>query len=184
MNKIWICFLLTGLIASFFLNTTNDVVFNINNLGENTLKVFLKLSFLMLFWNGMFNILKKANIIKFLTKILNKPVSLIFKNVDTSSECFEFIVTNLVANMLGLGTCATVVGIKVIKELDTLNYKNDLIKFILLNISTLCIFPSTIIGIRMSYNTKQEIYLLYILVSIFSFAITLLINKIINIGEK
>lgn len=69
MNKIWICFLLIGLIASFFLSTTNNVVLSINNLGENTLKVFLKLSFLMLFWGGMFNILKKANIIKLLTKI-------------------------------------------------------------------------------------------------------------------
>lgn len=86
--------------------------------------------------------------------------------------------------MLGLGSCATLVGIKVVKELDNLNLKSDLIKFILLNISTLCIFPSTIIGIRMSYDAKQEIYLLYILVSIFSFAITLLINKIINPGEK
>lgn len=184
MNKIWICFLLIGLIASFFLSTTNDVVLSINNLGENTLKVFLKLSFLMLFWGGMFNILKKANIIKLLTKIFQKPVSSIFKNIDTSSECFELIVTNLVANMLGIGSCATLVGIKVVKELDNLNLKSDLIKFILLNISTLCIFPSTIIGIRMSYNAKQEIYLLYILVSIFSFAITLLINKIINPGEK
>ncbi len=184
MNKIWICFLLIGLIASFFLNTTNDVVSSINNLGENSLKVFLKLSFLMLFWNGMFNILKKTNVIKFLTKILHKPVSLIFKNVDSSSECFELIVSNLVANMLGLGSCATVVGIKVVKELDNLKYKNDLIKFILLNISTFCIFPSTIIGIRISYNTKHEIYFLYIFVSIFSFVITLLINKIINPGEK
>ena len=35
--------------------------------------------------------------------------------------------------MLGLGSCATLVGIKVVKELDSLNLKSDLIKFILLN---------------------------------------------------
>lgn len=180
MSKIWIFFLLIGLISSFFLNTTNDVINSINTFGNDTLNIFLKLSFLMLLWNGLFNILKDANVIKYLTKVFKKPCKLLFRKIDCDSECFELIVTNIIANMIGLGSCATVVGIKVVKELDKLNKKDELIKFILINISAFCLFPSTIVGIRMSYNSTFQINHLFIIVSLFSFFITLLFNKIIK----
>ena len=183
MSKIWIVFLLAGLVSSFFLNTTSDVINSINTFGNDTLNVFLKLSFFMLLWNGLFNILKDANVIKHLTIVFKKPCKMLFKNIDSDSECFELIVTNIIANMIGLGSCATVVGIKAVKELDKLNKKDELIKFILINISTLCLFPSTIVGIRMSNNSSYQMYHLFMIVSIFSFFITLLINKIIKEKE-
>jgi spore maturation protein A len=183
MSKIWIIFLVIGLVSSFFLNTTSDVINSINTFGNDTLNVFLKLSFLMLLWNGLFNILKDANVIKYLTKVFKKPCKMLFKNIDSDSECFELIVTNIIANMIGLGSCATVVGIKVVNELDKLNKKDELIKFILINISTLCLFPSTIVGIRLSYNSTFQMNHLFILVSLFSFFVTLLINKIIKEKE-
>ena len=176
MSKIWLFFLLLGIISSFFLGTTGDVINSINTFGNDSLKVFLKLSFLMLLWNGLFNILKDANVIKYLTKIFKKPCSLLFKNIDPNSECFELIVTNIIANMIGLGSCATVLGIKVVKILDEQKKDEELIKFILINISTLCIFPSTIIGIRMANDSSYQMNHLFIIVSLFSFFITILID--------
>ena len=177
MSKIWIFFLLVGIISSFYLGTINEVINSINSIGNESLKVFLRLSFLMLLWNGLFNVLKDANVIKYLTRVFKKPCSLLFKNIDPTSECFELIVANIIANMIGLGSCATVLGIKVIKILDEQNKKEELIKFILINISTLCIFPSTIIGIRMTNNSSYQMNHLFIIVSLFSFFITLLINN-------
>lgn len=178
MSKVWVFFLLIGIISSFFLGTTDEVIKSINMIGNESLKVFLRLSFLMLLWNGLFNVLKDANVIKYLTKVFKKPCSLLFKEIDPTSECFELIVANIIANMIGLGSCATVLGIKVVKILDEENKKEELIKFILINISTLCIFPSTIIGIRMVNNSSYQMNHLFIVVSLFSFFITLFVNNI------
>ena len=97
MSKIWIFFLLVGIISSFYLGTTTEVINSINSIGNESLKVFLRLSFLMLLWNGLFNVLKDANVIKYLTRVFKKPCSFLFKNIDQTSECFELIVANIIA---------------------------------------------------------------------------------------
>ncbi len=178
-----------GIAFSFFNGTHKEVSNVIVNSGMSSLNVFIKLALLMLFWNGLFEIAKDAMVTKSISKLFKRPLSYIFKTVDKDSVCMEYIASNVVSNLLGLGACATPLGFKVMELLQENNVnKNvpsrDMIKFILINISTLSVIPTTIISLRESFNSNCDITFLCMIVSIFSFTITLIIESIINLILK
>lgn len=185
MSKIWFIFLFVGLLFSLISGTYQEVANVIVSSGMDSFKIFLKIALLMFFWNGIFQIAKDLKLTKYITKILKKPLSFIFKNIDKDSLCMEYIASNVASNLLGLGACATPIGFKVMEELQKNNTnKNiatrDMIKFVLINISTLSVIPTTILGFRLNENTKYDVTVLCIFVSLFSFITTLLFETIIN----
>lgn len=189
MNKIWKYLIIIGLITSFILNKEEEVLKSIINSGIESWNLFLKLSLLMLFLNGVFEIAKDAQLTKILTKILKKPLSLLFPKIDQNSLCMEYIATNVVANMLGLGACATSIGLKTMELLKEENQNKEIInrnmiKFVLINISTLSFIPTSILTIRISLNSHFDIIYMSILVSCFSFIITLVIEMIFNFIKR
>ena len=65
----------------------------------------------------------------------------------------SYIVMNMALNMLGAGNGATAFGLKAMNELQTLNRKkdtasNDMIMFLVINISSVQIIPFTMLKIR------------------------------------
>lgn len=185
MSKIWFIFLFVGLLFSLVSGNYQEIANVIVSSGMDSFKIFLKISLLMFFWNGIFEIAKDAKLTKYVTKILKKPLSHVFKSVDKDSLCMEYIASNVAANLLGLGACATPIGFKVMEELQNNNPNKsiatrDMIKFVLINISSLSVIPTTILGLRLNENAKYDVTVLCIIVSLFSFIITLLFEMILN----
>lgn len=187
MNKVWNMLLILGILVSFFTGSVEKLGNVIVNSSLEAFNVFLKIGLLILFWNGIFNIAIKSGLIKNLTKILKKPLHYIFKDIDPESVCMEYICSNIIANMLGLGSAATPLGLKAFEELQKINNKDtpsrSMVKFVLLNISTLTFFPTTIISLRAMSGGANEISLVFlmILVTLFATIITLLLEKILAI---
>lgn len=184
MNKIWNWLLLIGILFSMLTGSIESLGNVIVSSAQNAFNIFLKVALLILFWNGMFNIAIKSGLIKNMVFILKKPLSFIFKNVDPDSICMEYICSNVVANMLGLGSAATPLGLKAFEELQKINNKDypsrDMVKFVLLNISTLTFFPTTIISLRSVSGGKTEmsLVLLMIIVTMIATILTLLFEII------
>jgi spore maturation protein A len=70
------------------------------------------------------------------------------------------ITLNILANILGLGNAATPLGIKAMKELQTLNERKEIISFemmlfVVINTSSLQLIPFTIIGLLAQYGSKN-----------------------------
>ena len=71
----------------------------------------------------------------------------------------EFISSNVAANMLGLGSCATPLGIKAMEELQKENENKTratkkMITLLILNTSGLTLIPETILSLRKMYDAK------------------------------
>jgi spore maturation protein A len=67
---------------------------------------------------------------------------------------------NVAANMLGMDNAATPIGIKAIKELQTLNGQKDtasnaMCMFLALNTSSLTLLPASIIAFRISAHSAR-----------------------------
>ena len=91
----------------------------------------------------------------------------------------------MVANMLGLGSAATPLGLKAFELLQNENKKEyrsrAMMTFVLLNISTLTIFPTTIISLRAMYKgtTEFSFIVVMVLVTLFATIFTIILDRIV-----
>lgn len=191
MNKIWYILIVLGLVICVCTNNVEHVGAVILESGTKTFDVFLKIALLILFWNGIFNIAIQSGMIKHLTNRLRRPLAKLFPEVDPNSLAMEYICSNIVANVLGLGSAATPLGLKAMEELQKENpnkqkANRSMVTFVLLNVSTLTIFPTTIIGLRKAYHGESpfNLILLLILVTVFSTCIAILFDRIFYHFEK
>lgn len=185
MSKIWYILIAIGLVLCIFTGNIENVGAVILESGTNAFNVFLKISLLILFWNGIFNIAIQSGMIKNVTNFLKRPLAKLFPEVQPNSLAMEYICSNIVANILGLGSAATPLGLKAMEELQKMNpnkkkASRPMITFVLLNVSTLTIFPTTIIGMRKAYHGESPVHLilLLIVVTIFSTSVAIILDNL------
>ena len=190
MNKVWTALLVIGIVVSFLTGSIDKLGTVIVESATDAFNIFLKVALLILFWNGVFNIAIQSGLIKNITKLLKKPLSFLFPDVDKDSVCMEYIFSNMVANMLGLGSAATPLGLKAFEMLQNENKKDHpsraMMTFVLLNISTLTLFPTTIISLRAMYKgtTEFSFIVLMILVTLFATIFTILLDRIVYVIQS
>lgn len=191
MNKIWIILIFLGLLISMFTGNFTDMGNLILNSNEKAFSVFLNLSLTMIFWNGIFEIAVKSELIHYVTIILKKPLCLIFPSLKKEDVALELIAGNLIANFLGLGSAATPLGIKTMEELNRINMRKEvasraMITFVLLNASAPTLFPTTIFGLRAlrGAETTPNLFILMIILSFASCLIGIILEKMFYYFSK
>ena len=108
-------------------------------------------------WSGLMNIALSLGITTKLQQMLSPFLSFLFPNLK-NEKAKEYISTNIVANMLGLGWAATPSGLKAMEELQKDNphkdiATNEMCSFLILNISSLQLIPINIIAYRSQYGS-------------------------------
>lgn len=162
INYIWIFLVFFGIFISLFTGKINQLGNIILSSTSDAFNVFLKISFMIVFWNGMFNILKDTGYLKKMSKLLSRILKIFFKELDENSPAMEYISITLLSNILGLGIASTSTGLKAFELLKEEAKENKLpskamVTFIILNITSFTIFPTTIITIRNNFGSVNEI---------------------------
>lgn len=185
MRKMWYILLISGLILCIVTNHYADVASAILDSATDAFDVFLKLSLMMLFWNGIFNIALQSQMIKKMTHLFKKPLHKLFPELTNDSIALEYICGNIIANFLGIGAAGTALGLKAMEELQKENdnkkvASSSMITFVLLNICSFSIFPTALISIRKAYKgiTPIKMIITMVFVSLFSLIVTLVLNKV------
>lgn len=160
VNKIWGFFIVSGIIASIFNGKINIINEAILNSTTSTLDMILKLFPMMALWLGIMNIAKKSGLLDKISKKLNPILKILFPEIKGNHESLNYISSNIIANMAGLGNAATPFGLKAMKSLQSLNKKKDtatrsMITFLVINTSGVTIIPTTIISLRMMYKSSS-----------------------------
>lgn len=119
----------------------------------NGFEISIYLTGALCLWLGILKIGEQGGAIKVLTRIVSPLFSKIFPDVPKNHPAIGSMMMNISANMLGLDNAATPMGLKAMKELQTLNPKpesatNAQIMFLVLNASGLTIIPVSILAMR------------------------------------
>ena len=192
MSILWTVLFFLGIIISIFTGNIKNMSSIILNSTNEALKTFISMSLLIMFWNGIFNIANDSGLISRLGKLLKKPVSKLFPNLDKNSKEMEYVCANLVANILGIGAAATSLGIKAVELIDgntkLNNYqkKTSINTFITINVCTLSMFPLNIISIRNSFGgvTDCSLVIVMIICSTFAFVVGILLDIFMRFVSK
>ena len=122
-------------------------------LSKTAFEISLGLTGILSLWLGIMRIGERSGFIQLLTQGLTPLFSRLMPDVPKNHPALGSIVMNISANALGLDNAATPMGIKAMQELQTLNpdketASNSQILFLVINTSSVTLFPVTIFTYR------------------------------------
>ncbi len=160
LNKIWIFIILASLIYSFFSGSYTKIINDALSSGGECVSLMLTLLASMSLFNGFLKIAEKSGIIKKIAKLSEPVLRLLFPAIPKGHQAFGDMSMNIAANFLGMGNAATPLGIKAMKSLSSLNRNKThpspaMCLFTVMNTSSIQLIPTTIIALRMNYNSEN-----------------------------
>lgn len=160
VNLIWVFMTVFGIIFAMFNGTMSEVNEAVFSGAKEAVTLCIGLISILVFWLGMMKIAEDAGLLKILARVFKPVVTKLFPEVPNDHPAMGYILSNMMANMFGLGNAATPLGIKAMEEMRRLNGgKNEasrsMITFLAINTSSLTLIPTTVIAIRMNYNSAN-----------------------------
>ena len=158
VEKIIRCFMiLAGLIVGSFNGKITALSDTILSSSKEAVELCILMFGIVGLWSGLMNIALSLGITTQLQKLLTPFLTFLFPNLK-NQKAKEYISTNIVANILGLGWAATPSGLKAMEELqkdnpDKNTATNEMCSFLILNISSLQLIPINIIAYRSQYGS-------------------------------
>lgn len=158
VNYIWVFMTIIGIVFAMINGTMNEVNEAIFKGAKEAVTLCIGLISVLVFWLGIMKIAEEAGLLNKFARICRPFVSKLFPDVPSQHPAMGYILSNMMANMFGLGNAATPLGIKAMEQLKELNGgKNEasrsMITFLAINTSSLTLIPTTVIAIRMNYNS-------------------------------
>ncbi|MDD4915456.1 MAG: nucleoside recognition domain-containing protein [Methylococcales bacterium] len=160
LNFIWIFFFLGAFLtaACKLLLFGDQAVFSqlmaaMFSLSKTAFEISLGLGGVLSLWMGVMKIGEHSGFIALLTRGLNPLFSRLMPEIPAGHPALGAMTMNIAANMLGLDNAATPMGIKAMQDMQTLNphpdkASNPQILFLVLNTSSITLFPVTIFAYR------------------------------------
>ena len=157
LNKLWGIMLLAGIIVAAFTGKIGEAGTAIDS-SKEAVTLCIAMLGVMSMWTGIMNVAKKAGLIDAMTRALRPALRFLFPGVPEGHRANEYIASNIIANMLGLGWAATPYGLKAMEEMKELNQGShiaspDMCTFLIINISSLQLIPVNIIAYRSEYGS-------------------------------
>lgn len=184
MNIIWLCILLITIVYSICTGNVDILNRVFLNVGKETLDFVIPLLCVTCFWNGILYIARDAGITHRLETLFHPLLKRLFPDIKEDKETLGFVASNIVVNMLGLGSAATPVGLQAMKGMQAHNPQKDcatrsMITFLILNTAGVTLLSTTIIALRASFHSLDVTgFMPYAIVSTcFASMIALLIDK-------
>ena len=130
-----------------------DIMAAMFSLAKSAFEIALGLTGVLSLWLGIMRVGERSGFIHLLTQGLTPLFSRLMPEVPKDHPALGAIVMNISANALGLDNAATPLGIKAMKELQTLNptpetASNAQILFLVINTSSVTLFPVTVFTYR------------------------------------
>lgn len=126
--------------------------------AKEAVAICIGLISVLTFWLGLMKIAEKAGLLKGLSRLLQPIARRLFPDIPKDHPAMGYILSNMSANMFGLGNAATPMGIKAMEELKRLNGGKDeasrsMITLLAINTASITLIPTTVISIRIQYGS-------------------------------
>lgn len=162
--------ILIGVVYAAFTGSLPDVTTAALDSAKEAVTLCITMLGVMSFWMGLMKIGENAGMIATLACRLRPVLHFLFPYLPKDHIVNEYLSTNMIANILGLGWAATPAGLKAMTELQKINEENckrygenqyrgtdiatkEMCDFLIINISSLQLVPINIIAYRAQYGS-------------------------------
>ena len=170
LNFLWAGMIIIGILYGALQGNLGEITNAALDSSKEAVTLCVTMIGVMSFWMGLMEIATKAGIIQATSKIMRPVIRFFFPQIPKGHRANEYITTNFIANILGLGWAATPAGLKAMEALGELEEdrrkgmaagvarkkgiaSNEMCTFLILNISSLQLIPINIIAYRSQYGS-------------------------------
>lgn len=203
LNMIWAVMILLAVVYAAFTGRMSDVTNAALNSAGEAISLCLTMAGVVALWMGLMEIAKKSGLIEKLAKGISPLLTFLFPRIPGDHPAREYIATNIIANVLGLGWACTPAGLRAMEELAKLegergtpgygeetaaqrSASNEMCSFLILNISSLQLIPVNMIAYRSQYGSVKPTAIIApaIAATLFSSVVAILYCKLKDRGGK
>src|SRR5438105_6580248 len=153
LNYIWLGLILAAVVIGGCNDSLKEVADkSLENSKVAVLDIALPLVGIMALWLGIMRLAERSGLVTLLARALRPLMRWLFPDVPPEHPAMGSMLMNIAANMLGLGNAATPLGLRAMKDLETLNPRpgtatNAMCTFLAINTSSIQLIPVTAIAI-------------------------------------
>jgi len=153
LNYIWLGLMLCAVVIGGATGHLKDVTDGAFAVAEGAvMKIALPLAGIMALWLGIMRLAEKSGMVRVLARALRPVMTRLFPEVPPEHPAMGSMLMNMAANMLGLSNAATPLGLRAMKDLDSLNPRpgtatNAMCTFLAINTSSIQLIPVTAVAI-------------------------------------
>jgi len=167
LNWLWLGFFLAAAVAGLarWLVGGDDGVFSamvaaLFDMARLSVEVMVLLFGTLTLWLGLLRIGERAGLVEALSRLLSPLFTRLMPEVPKGHPALGLVTLNFAANALSIDNAATPIGLKAMRELQTLNpspesASNAQILFLVLNTSGLTVLPVTIFMYRLQQGAPD-----------------------------
>lgn len=179
LNYIWALMILIGVVYGAITGKMADVTNAALDSAGDAVSLCITMIGVMALWVGLMEIAQKSGLIAKMTRGIQPFIMFLFPRIPQGHIAREYIATNLIANILGLGWACTPAGLKAMEALADLERErgneeylekdrmnparadqkrqvsasDEMCTFLILNISSLQLIPVNMIAYRSQYGS-------------------------------
>ena len=181
LNYIWAGMILLGVIYGVCTGQMSALTEGALDSAGEAVSLCITMAGVMALWMGLMEIAQESGMITKMTKGIRPFLKFMFPRLPEDHPAGEYIATNLIANVLGLGWACTPAGLKAMEQLAELEEQrreqlgpkvrqgmedrrygsgataasNEMCTFLILNISSLQLIPVNMIAYRSQYGSAN-----------------------------
>ena len=164
MNYIWPLMIVFSFFCAIATGKTPELSSAVVSGGTDAIELVIRLSGVILLWNGLSRIATESGLTNKLCRILSPALRLIFPKLG-DKKTMEAIAMNITANLLGLGNAATPLGLDAMSRLQKSNPNPDratdeMVRFVVINSAAIHLVPTTIAMLRADYGSTEPMEIL------------------------
>lgn len=185
LNYIWGIMIVIGIVVGVFQGNIAEVSNATLDSSKEAVSLCITMLGITAMWTGLMQIAKKSGLLDSLTKLLRPVIRFLYPDVPKDHIVNEYLASNMVANILGLGWAATPTGLMAMKEFKKLNNNSDIAScdmctLLIVNISSLQLVSVNIIAYRSQYGSANptEILGAGIVATLFSTIIGVIFSRV------
>lgn len=160
LNYLWAGMIIIGVVFGVFTGKTNEVSDAFLSSSKEAVSLCITMAGVVAMWSGIMEVARESGLTNSLSGKMKPLIRFLFPDIPKDDIANEYIATNMMANILGLGWAATPSGLLAMKELNRLNgdketASNEMCTFLVINISSLQLIPINVIAYRMQYGSAN-----------------------------
>jgi spore maturation protein SpmA len=162
LNYIWLGLIVLAVLIGGYnghLKEVADASFDMAKYA--VMDTALPLVGMMALWLGIMRLAERAGLVAVLARLLRPIMKLLFPDVPAEHPAMGSMVLNMAASMLGLNNAATPLGLRAMKDLQTLNPRPDtatnaMCTYLAINTASIQIIPATAIAVLAANHSTNS----------------------------
>lgn len=152
LNYIWLALVILAVLIGGCTDHLKEVTDKSLDMAKVAVEIAIGLVGIMALWLGIMRLAERAGLVALLARVLRPLLCRLFPDVPPEHPAMGSMLMNMAANMLGLNNAATPLGLRAMKDLESLNPRpgtatNAMCTFLAINTASIQLIPVTAIAI-------------------------------------